>query len=117
MLQKQWAEVDYRRNMTIIGFRQIGRRKQVVAIGSYAEVAEHIAEAAFLVKEELHGMGIGSHLLKVLEDIARMNGYTAFMATVLAENSKMIKVFLGRYPHAKRTRTSDGEMEIEMPFL
>jgi acyl-CoA hydrolase/GNAT superfamily N-acetyltransferase len=117
MLQKQWAEVDYRRNMTIIGFRQIGRRKQIVAIGSYAEVAEHIAEAAFLVKEDLHGMGIGSHLLKVLEDIARMNGYTAFMATVLAENSKMIKVFLGRYPHAKRTRTSDGEMEIDMPFL
>ena len=28
----------------------------------------------------------------------------------------MIKVFLGRYPHAKRIRTSTGEMELEMPF-
>ena len=28
MLQKQWAEVDYRRNMTIIGYWQVGRRKR-----------------------------------------------------------------------------------------
>jgi acyl-CoA hydrolase/RimJ/RimL family protein N-acetyltransferase len=116
MLQKQWAEVDYRRNMTIIGIWQIGRRKQVVAIGSYSGVNEHTAEAAFLVKEDLHGMGIGSHLLKVLEDIARMNGFKAFSATVLSQNTKMIKVFMGRYPHAKRIK-SDGEVEIEMPFL
>jgi hypothetical protein len=39
------------------------------------------------------------------------------MATVLAENTKMIKVFLGRYPHAIRNRCSSGEIEIEMPFL
>ena len=116
MLQKQWAEVDYRRNMTIIGYWQIGRRKQIVAIGSYAGVDEHIAEAAFLVKEELHGIGIGSHLLQRLEEIARMNGYTTFAATVLSENVKMIKVFIGRYPHAKRI-SRDGEIEIEMPFL
>lgn len=117
MLQKQWADVDYRRNMTIIGYWQVGRRKQIVAIASYAEVGENIAEVAFLVKEELHGMGIGSHLLKVLEDIAKMNGYTAFTATVLAENTKMIKVFLGQYPHAIRNRCTSGEIEIEMPFL
>ncbi|MCK5348665.1 MAG: acetyl-CoA hydrolase, partial [Desulfobacula sp.] len=27
MLQKQWAQVDYRRNMTIIGLMQLGKRK------------------------------------------------------------------------------------------
>jgi acyl-CoA hydrolase/GNAT superfamily N-acetyltransferase len=117
MLQKQWAEMDYRRNMTIIGFWQIGRRKQIIAIGSYGEAGEHIAEAAFLVKEELHGMGIGSHLLNILEDIAKMNGYSTFIATVHAENTKMITVFLGRYPHAKQIRTNTGELELEMPFL
>jgi acyl-CoA hydrolase/GNAT superfamily N-acetyltransferase len=116
MLQKQWAEVDYRRNMTIIGYWQIGRRKQIVAIGSYAGVDENTAEVAFLVKDELHGVGIGSHLLQRLEDIARENGYTAFAATVLAENVKMIKVFIGRYPHATRTYR-DGEIEIGMPFV
>ncbi|MBU1340869.1 MAG: acetyl-CoA hydrolase, partial [Proteobacteria bacterium] len=44
MLQKQWAQVDYRRNMTIIGLMQIGKHKQIVAIGSYAEADNDSAE-------------------------------------------------------------------------
>jgi RimJ/RimL family protein N-acetyltransferase len=116
MLQQQWAEVDYRRNMTLIGVMQAGQRKQIVAIGSYAEATENAAEVAFLVKENLHGMGIASFLLKTLEKIAKENNYTRFIATVLAENRKMIKVFQKRYPHAKFIRSGSGEIEVEMPF-
>ena len=78
MLQKQWAQVDYRRNMTIIGLMQRGKRKQIVAIGSYAKIDENCAEVAFLVKERLHGMGIGSYLLKIIETIAKENNYKQF---------------------------------------
>ena len=116
MLQRQWASVDYHRNMSIIGWRQIGRRKQVVAIGSYAEASEHSAEVAFLVREDLHGMGIGSYLLEILEGIAKKNGYERFEATVLAENRKMIRVFQKRYPMAKLLRAGGGEVEVNMPF-
>jgi acyl-CoA hydrolase/RimJ/RimL family protein N-acetyltransferase len=116
MLQQQWAEVDYRRNMSIIGLMQLGKRKQIVAIGSYAEVDDDSAEVAFLVKENLHGMGIGSYLLEILENIAKENNYTKFIATVLAENRKMIKVFQKRYPDAKFLRNGSGEVEIEMTF-
>ncbi len=116
MLQKQWAEVDYRRNMTIIGLMQLGKRKQIVAIGSYAEADEDSAEVAFLVKERLHGMGIGSFLLDILESIARKNNYKKFIATVLAENRKMINVFQKKYPAAKLLRSLSGEVEIEMLF-
>ncbi|MBF0303679.1 MAG: GNAT family N-acetyltransferase, partial [Desulfamplus sp.] len=116
MLQKQWASVDYRRNMSIIGLRQIGRRKQIIAIGSYAEAEENTAEVAFLVKEDLHGLGIGSYLLEILEGIARKNGYSRFVATVLAENRKMIRVFQKHYPNAKVVRTGGGEVEVIMDF-
>ncbi|MBF0200906.1 MAG: GNAT family N-acetyltransferase [Desulfamplus sp.] len=116
MLQRQWASVDYRRNMSIIGWRQIGRRKQIVAIGSYAEADETSAEVAFLVREDLHGCGIGSFLLEILEGIAKKNGYTRFVATVLAENRKMIRVFQKRYPHAKLVRAGGGEVEVLMDF-
>ncbi|THB80992.1 MAG: GNAT family N-acetyltransferase [Desulfobacteraceae bacterium] len=116
MLQRQWADVDYRRNMTVIGLMQIGKRKQIVAIGSYAEANDEVAEVAFLVKESLHGMGIGSYLLDILETIARENKYTMFIATVLAENRKMIKVFQKKYPDAKFIRSGSGEVEVEMPF-
>ncbi|MBF0258848.1 MAG: GNAT family N-acetyltransferase, partial [Desulfamplus sp.] len=114
--QKQWANVDYRRNMSIIGLRQIGRRKQIIAIGSYAEAEDNAAEVAFLVKEDLHGCGIGSYLLEILEGIARKNGYDKFVATVLAENRKMIRVFQKRYPNAKVNRTGGGEVEVVMDF-
>jgi GNAT superfamily N-acetyltransferase len=116
MLQKQWAQVDYRKNMTIIGLMQRGKRKQIVAIGSYAQVDEKCAEVAFLVKERLHGMGIGSYLLTILETIAKENNYKQFLATVLAENRKMIKVFQKKYPDAKFLRTGSGELDVEMPF-
>ncbi|MCK5836873.1 MAG: GNAT family N-acetyltransferase [Desulfobacula sp.] len=116
MLQQQWAEVDYSRNMTLIGLIQLGKRKQIVAIGSYADVGNDAAEVAFLVKENLHGMGIGSFLLKALETIAKENNYKQFLATVLAENRKMLKVFQKRYANAKFIRTGSGEIEVEMPF-
>ncbi|MDD9303594.1 MAG: GNAT family N-acetyltransferase [Desulfobacter sp.] len=116
MLQQQWAEVDYRRNMSLIALVQKGRRKQIVAIGSYAEVGEDVAEVAFLVKEELHGKGIGSFLLDDLEKIAKKNNYTQFIATVLAENQKMLYVFGKKYPDAKFIRSGTGEVEVEMPF-
>ncbi|MCP4670058.1 MAG: GNAT family N-acetyltransferase [Desulfobacula sp.] len=116
MLQKQWAQVDYRRNMTIIGLMQSGKRKQIVAIGSYAKADETSAEVAFLVKERLHGMGIGSYLLEILEGIAKENNYKQFLATVLAENRKMINVFQKKYPGAKFLRSGSGEVDVEMPF-
>ncbi|MBU8911899.1 MAG: GNAT family N-acetyltransferase, partial [Desulfobacterales bacterium] len=117
MLQKQWAQVDYRRNMTIIGLMQLGKRKQIVAIGSYAEADADSAEVAFLVKEKLHGMGIGSYLLKILETIAKENNYKQFIATVLSENRKMLKVFQKRYPSAKFLRSGSGEVDVEMSFI
>ncbi|HCY86103.1 MAG TPA: acetyl-CoA hydrolase, partial [Desulfobacteraceae bacterium] len=116
MLQRQWAEVDYRRNMSLIALMQMGKRKQIVAIGSYAEASEDSAEVAFLVREEFHGQGIGSFLLDALEKIARENNYTRFIATVLAENEKMLYVFQKKYPKAKFIRSGTGEVEVEMPF-
>ncbi len=102
--------------MTIIGLMQLGKHKQIVAIGSYAETDEDSAEVAFLVKEQLHGMGIGSFLLDILETIAKQNNYKKFVATVLAENRKMINVFHKKYPSAKFIRSLSGEVEVEMLF-
>ncbi|MCK5310530.1 MAG: GNAT family N-acetyltransferase [Desulfobacteraceae bacterium] len=116
MLQKEWSGVDYEKNMTIIGLMQFGRQKKIMAIGSYAEVGNNCAEVAFLVKEELHGMGVGTHLLDILEDIAKINQFVGFTALVLAENKKMISVFKKRYPDAKFIRGGSGEIEVEMPF-
>src|SRR6056297_1567698 len=100
MIQKQWAKVDYRKNMSIVGLAQRGKHKEIVAIGSYygEENSDH-AEVAFLVREDYQGMGICSYLLDILEEIAKGNKYRAFTATVIYENAPMLHVFKKKYPN------------------
>ncbi|MFP4671311.1 MAG: GNAT family N-acetyltransferase [Desulfohalobiaceae bacterium] len=114
MLQSQWAHVDYRRNMSLVGQVQKGRKKEIVAIGSYAQADQDVAEVAFVVSEEYQNLGIGSFLLQLLERIAKENKYKAFSASILAENTVMIHVFQKRYPWAKISRGFGGEVEIYM---
>ena len=116
VVQKQWASVDYRKNMSIIGLMQKGGYKEIIAIGSYAEADADCAEIAFVVREDFHNKGIGSYLLDALETIAKENGYKGFMATVLAENTAMIHVFRSRYPNAKTRTTGAGEVTFQMDF-
>ena len=117
MLQEQWANVDYRKNMTLIGLVQVGKHKEIAAIGSYAEVDETTAEVAFVVKEAYQGLGIGSRLLEILERIAKENKYKKFTATVLSENQTMIHVFKKHFPQARLSRGGGGEVEIYMDLL
>jgi len=115
-IQKQWATVDYRKNMSLIGLASKGGHKEIMAIASYAPDEEDMAEAAFVVREDFQGMGVGSAIMGALEKIAKENGYKGFVANVLKENSGMIHVFRKRYPNAKVTKSGDGEVFIVMNF-
>jgi acyl-CoA hydrolase/GNAT superfamily N-acetyltransferase len=116
VVQKQWASLDYRYNVSIIGLVQKRGHKEIIAIGSYAKEDEHRAEVAFVVREDFQGQGIGSYLLELLETIARQNGFKAFGATVLRENASMLKVFKKRYPNCQLTFNSGGEVLVHMDF-
>ncbi|MFP4348924.1 MAG: GNAT family N-acetyltransferase [Desulfococcaceae bacterium] len=115
VLQKQYASVDYKRNMSIVGLVHRKRHKELIAIGSYAEAEADRAEVAFVVREDYQGMGIASYLLEQLEVIARDNDYTGFLATTLRENSAMLHVFKKRYPNAKVV-SSSSDIVIYMDF-
>jgi acyl-CoA hydrolase/GNAT superfamily N-acetyltransferase len=117
VVQKHWASVDYRTNMTIIGLVQKEGHKEIIAIGTYAYDREQVAEIAFVVREDYQSMGIASYLLAVLEQIAKENNYTWFLASVLRENSAMIQVFKKRYPNLKISAQSGSEVFIEMDLF
>jgi len=102
--------------MTIIGFTQKGGSREIMAICSYAAEEDHRAEVAFVVREDFHGLGICSFMLKTLEEIAKENNYTEFSASVLRENAAMIRVFKKRYPHAKVLMTGGSDVMINMDF-
>jgi len=115
MAQRHWAEVDYRKNMSLIGQVRIKGHKEIVAVGSYSASEDSRAEVAFVVREDFQGLGIASFLLEQLEKIALENGYKGFSATVLPENRSMLRVFHKRYPCLKTSMT-DGAIAIIMDF-
>ena len=116
VVQKQWASVDYRKNMSLVGLLQRRGHKEIVAIGSYASADKDTAEVAFVVREDMQNMGIATYLLEVLESIAKENSYVGFEATVLRENKPMIHVFKKKYPDAKITNSGSGEVMLRMKF-
>ncbi len=117
VLQQEWSNIDYRKNMTLIGRNQKGVHKEIIAVGSYAEKSPSSAEVAFLVREDFQNMGIASYLIEALEKIAISNGYKRFGASVLEGNSAMIQVFTKRYPNAKVTLSEEDGYRIEMDFF
>ena len=116
VIQKQWASVDYRKNMSMIGLVQRGGHQEIVAIGTYAQEDDTSAEVAFVVREDFQGMGIASYLLEILEGIAKENDYKRFTATVLQDNQAMLSVFRKRYPEAKLKATGGNEIAVNMDF-
>ncbi|MBF0550319.1 MAG: GNAT family N-acetyltransferase [Deltaproteobacteria bacterium] len=114
-IQEEWASVDYRKNMSIIGLTSRGGHQEIMAIGSYAQAENDSAEIGLMVSEDFQGQGVGSHLLEVLEKIARENDYKAFLAHVLKGNGGMIHVFKKRYPNLT-IEPWDNEVAIQMDF-
>ena len=115
VVQKQWASVDYRKNMSLIGMVQKGGHKEIMAVGSYADDGDR-AEVAFVVREDFQSMGVASHFLVKLEAIARENDYKGFTATVLKENAAMLKVFKRQYPDTKVSMSGGSDISVVMDF-
>lgn len=72
----------------------VERDGQVVALGTAEPIEPEAAEVAFLVADDLHGLGVGSLLLEHLAAAGRDRGMRRFVAEVLSENSGMLAVFL-----------------------
>ena len=67
---------------------------EVVALATYVRLRDaRRAEVAFAVADELQGRGVGTRLLERLAAHARAVGVEEFIAQVLPQNAKMLKVF------------------------
>jgi GNAT superfamily N-acetyltransferase len=69
----------------------------IIAVGRYIEILPptkpRTAEVAFLTRDDFHGKGVATQLLKHLIRIARLNGIRQFEAEMLTSNTKMLEVF------------------------
>jgi GNAT superfamily N-acetyltransferase len=77
---------------------------QVIAVGRYDRLPGTAdAEVAFLVEDAHQGRGLGSVLLEHLAAAGRERGIERFVAEVLAQNSRMVRVFRDAGYHAERS--------------
>ena len=93
----QIMTIDPDRDVALLVTTGTGQNEIVIGSGRYAASAAHgaerVAEVAFVVEEDYHGLGIAGRLLAHLADLARQRGIAAFEADVLAGNRAMIGVF------------------------
>ncbi|WDN88581.1 hypothetical protein BuS5_01549 [Desulfosarcina sp. BuS5] len=115
MAQAHWAELDYRKNITLVGLVRNKGNKEIVAIGTYMESEENRAEVAFVVREDFQWQGIASFLLDELEKLAIENDFQGFAAYILADNKAMLHVLNKRYPDAKKSH-ENGSVFLVMDF-
>lgn len=115
MAQNHWVNLDYRKNLSLVGSVRKKGNNEIIAMATYVEVNGREAEVAFLVHEDYQGMRVASYLLAELEKIALTNGYRRFVATVMAENTAMVRVFRRHYPDA-HIDTTASEMHLTMPL-
>jgi acyl-CoA synthetase (NDP forming)/GNAT superfamily N-acetyltransferase len=65
----------------------------IVGVGRFDAIGDGKAEVAFVIRDDIQGLGLGSVLLEHLAAAARERGITRFVAEVLPENSRMLATF------------------------
>jgi len=102
--------VDYSDRMALVALRG----EDLIGVARYDRWRHRgEAEVAFFVDDANHGRGLATVLLEHLAVRAREIGLTAFTASVLPENRKMIGVFT-QAGFETATRFADGVIEVRL---
>ncbi len=113
----RFTHVDHRNRVALVAVLD----EEIIGVGRYdrlgstgtADTAD--AEVAFVVADAHQGRGIGSILLEHLAAAARERGIKRFVAEVLAENSRMVRVFTDAGYSAKYEYDS-GVVHLTFPI-
>lgn len=91
---QQLTNIDYKKDVAIVGVVPGISGEEVVAIAQYfLDPHTQAAEVAFLVQDEWQQKGMGTFLLEYVTQIAKNRGVKRFFAKVLSSNKSMLAVF------------------------
>jgi ribosomal protein S18 acetylase RimI-like enzyme len=113
---QEFVVIDYTTDMVILAILQEGERETIVGVGQYGVHEEtHTAEAAFAVRDDYQGQGIGKELVSYLTYLAQRQGLLGFTAEVLQENTHMLHLFESAGFDLEE-RIEDGVYQLKMAF-
>ena len=113
---QQFTAIDYRREMVILATVEEAGKETAVGMGQYLiDATSHRAEVAFVVLDRHQGKGIGAELLAYLTYLAKRQGLLGFTATVLQDNTYMLRLFESM-GFVVEKRLDAGVYELTMSF-
>jgi acetyltransferase len=89
VLLMRLTQIDYDREMALIGFRD-GDEMPLGVVRMHAEPDRSSAEFAILVRSDLHGHGLGTGMMRRLIEVARQRGLSRLVGSILRDNTRML---------------------------
>lgn len=84
-----FTHVDHQSRVALVALD----RDDIIGVGRFDALGDGRAEVAFLIRDDMQGLGLGSVLLEHLAGAARERGITRFVAEVLPANTRMLSTF------------------------
>src|SRR5690625_5180649 len=106
MLQR-FTQVDHRDRVALV----LVDGTEIIAVGRFERLPDGDAEVAFNVADSAQGKGLGSVLLEHLAAAGRELGVRRFVADVLPQNTKMVRVFTDA-GYEVSSRMEDGVLAV-----
>ncbi|MBK8254428.1 MAG: GNAT family N-acetyltransferase [Polyangiaceae bacterium] len=98
------VDLDYEANMAFVA-ETAGDQPQIIGMVRYdVDPATHLADIAFVVRDEWQNKGLGTLLMRRMTEVARERGLNGFTADVLSTNHGMLGIFhkSGLFVHTER---------------
>jgi len=113
---QEFLRVDYDADMAMVVLTDSTESASIIGIAHYSKDPQtNFADAAFLVRDDWQGKGIGTKLLSGLVDAAVAHGIAGFTADVLLENHGMLRVF-HRCGYPVESELEEGAYRLTIPF-
>ena len=110
------AQIDYIKDLTLIGVVGESGFDRVVAVGEYLLVVEsNMAEVAFTVARDFQGKGLGKIFLAKLATAAREHGISGLFAYTAPHNRAMVDLFK-TLPYKVKTAFEDEMLHLTCRF-
>ena len=113
---QQYVNVDWSDTLSVVGLAEDGKPSRLIAEARYiVEKHRPYAEVVFIVDESYQGLGIATHMYRMLIRLAKERGVQGFTADVLFSNLGMMKVFRkGDLPI--KAELEEGIYHLLIPF-
>ncbi len=112
------TQIDYAREMAFIATAPDaqGIERTLGVVRAVADPDNVEAEFGIIVRSEMKGEGLGELLMRQLIDYLRQHGTQRLVATVLAENTRMLQLARELGFHEEPHRHETGTRWIELPL-